>query len=41
MAITNTNDFSITLIITKTLEEYIRLYTLAKQMGDSITQFPE
>ncbi len=40
VAITTTDDFEETAITTRALEEYLRLYSLAKQMGSEITPFP-
>ena len=40
VAVTTADDFVDTAIKTRALEEYLRLYSLAKQMGTEITPFP-
>lgn len=40
VAITTQENFEETAILTRAIEEYLRLYTLAKQMGTEITPFP-
>lgn len=40
VAITTQDNFEETAILTRALEEYLRLYTLAKQMGSELTPFP-